>query len=455
MAFKSQESLKHRESTSSSNQEFFKFLRLKLNVSQNISSSAVSLVVLLITIYIVFYVDKHRRDFSEMRYGVLIDAGSSGTRVLVCSFSLQNGDTLNLMRDHYFEVKRSLAMCFQNASRVTNVGYVFSKLLNFVRNIVPEAERPKTPIFLRATAGLRLMDGDMVEAVLDATRGILIASEFSFEPSRAIVIDGSDEALYGWTTVNFLLNSLSNEMHQTFGVLDLGGGSFQVAFNTNSSLDEQSIRNISVFNKTYHVYSQSFLGMGLLEFRRRLYNILKERGQLTQNPCFYNGVTEVIDVDGREQSFVETSGMGSFDSCVALISDIFVEEFNISVREFRKLWNTNVNNFVAFAYFFDRISTFGLSPESSLSDLEEMGRYICSEDWNVVQNTYVSVRNGVHEHLCFDMAYIFFLLFEFLGFNQCERTIRFLQSYHGSEFGWSLGALFHEMNLLLREKQVL
>ncbi|EME29604.1 apyrase [Galdieria sulphuraria] len=454
MAFETQDSSRHKETARLKNQEFLEFLKLKLCFPQSLLKG-VPFLFLVVTICFIFCVDRRLRDSLERRFGVIIDAGSSGTRVHVCSFSLQNGDNLILEKDHYLEAKHSLTVCFQNASRVANLGFIFSKLLNFVRDIVPEPERPRTPIFLKATAGLRLMHGDIVEAVLDATRGILIASEFSFEPSRAIVMDGSDEALYGWITVNSLLNTLSNELLQTFGVLDLGGGSFQVAFDTNSSLNDQSIRNIPVLDKTYHVYSQSFLGMGLVEFRRRLYKFLKERDQLTSNPCFYKGVTDVIDVDGREQSFVETSGMGSFESCVALISDVFVEEFHFSVGEFRNRWNTSIDNFIAFAFFFDRISTFGLSLESSLSDLEEMGRYICSEEWNVVQNTYTSVRNGAPEHLCFDMAYIYFLLFEFLGIEQTQKTVWFLQSYQGSEFGWSLGALVHEMNLLLHEKQVL
>ncbi|GJD12799.1 Probable apyrase 5 [Galdieria sulphuraria] len=376
MAFETQDSSRHKETARLKNQEFLEFLKLKLCFPQSLLKG-VPFLFLVVTICFIFCVDRRLRDSLERRFGVIIDAGSSGTRVHVCSFSLQNGDNLILEKDHYLEAKHSLTVCFQNASRVANLGFIFSKLLNFVRDIVPEPERPRTPIFLKATAGLRLMHGDIVEAVLDATRGILIASEFSFEPSRAIVMDGSDEALYG-------------------------GGSFQVAFDTNSSLNDQSIRNIPVLDKTYHVYSQSFLGMGLVEFRRRLYKFLKERDQLTSNPCFYKGVTDVIDVDGREQSFVETSGMGSFESCVALISDVFVEEFHFSVGEFRNRWNT----------------------KSSLSDLEEMGRYICSEEWNVVQNTYTS-------------------------------TVWFLQSYQGSEFGWSLGALVHEMNLLLHEKQVL
>lgn len=52
-------------------------------------------------------------------------------------------------------------------------------------------------------------------------------------------------------------------------------------------------------DKTYHVYSQSFLGMGLLEFRRRIYKLLEETGELARNPCFYSGATERIDVRWR------------------------------------------------------------------------------------------------------------------------------------------------------------
>lgn len=435
-------------------QESKNISNLKLCSAQVFSNSLLYLILFAV-ISIFLYMERSTVTSSGLRYGVIIDAGSSGTRVHVSLFTLQGGETLNLEEDHYFEVKQSLSMCFQNSSSVTNVGYVFSKLLSFVRSIVPEVERPRTPIFLKATAGLRLMDTDMIETVLDATRGILVASEFSFEPSRANVIDGVDESLYGWITVNSLMSTFSKESHHTFGILDLGGGSLQIAYDTNYSYDEdESIRELFVADKTYHVYSQSFLGMGLLEFRRRIYKLLEETGELARNPCFYSGATERIDVDGREQSFVNTSGTGDFDSCLSLINDIFTKEFGFD-RESRKLLNTTVDTFIAFAYFFDRIYTFGLASQSSRSDLEEVGRYICSEEWHVVQNSYASVRNGGSEHLCFDMAYIYFLLYDFLEFDRTGKNTWFLQTYHGKEFGWSLGALFHEMNLLLLEKEVL
>lgn len=147
--------------------------------------------------------------------------------------------------------------------------------------------------------------------------------------------------------------------------------------------------------------------------------------------------------------------MGDFDACVARIRHTFMEEFNTSVRDSRIMWSPNVDKFVAFAYFFDRIVTFGLAADSCVSDVAEMGRNVCSKEWSVVKEQYGIVRNGGSEHLCFDMAYIFFLLSEFLGFNETEKKLWFLQSYQEKEFGWSLGALFYEMNHLLFEKQVL
>lgn len=46
------------------------------------------------------------------------------------------------------------------------------------------------------------------------------------------MLDERDEGLFGWYTVNFLLDKLHN-ISESIVTLDLGGGSTQVTFSTN------------------------------------------------------------------------------------------------------------------------------------------------------------------------------------------------------------------------------
>lgn len=61
---------------------------------------------------------------------------------------------------------------------------------------------------LLATAGLRLLQPQQVDAILLACRSRLAASGFVFEEGWAQVISGEMEGLYGWAAVNYITGAL-------------------------------------------------------------------------------------------------------------------------------------------------------------------------------------------------------------------------------------------------------
>ena len=60
--------------------------------------------------------------------------------------------------------------------------------------------------------------------------------EEEFRKMRALeaewsgVLDGKDEGLYGWVTVNYLLDALYPAGGEPSGIIDLGGGSVQIVY---------------------------------------------------------------------------------------------------------------------------------------------------------------------------------------------------------------------------------
>lgn len=82
-----------------------------------------------------------------------------------------------------------------------------------------------TPISLKATAGLRLLPSEQAEALLEKVRELFSQYPFVLAKSPVSVMDGSDEGIYGWISVNFLLNRLggSDSNQFTVGCIDLGG----------------------------------------------------------------------------------------------------------------------------------------------------------------------------------------------------------------------------------------
>ena len=72
-------------------------------------------------------------------------------------------------------------------------------------------------------------------------------TEYSFSVDEVKIIDGSEEGISAWITVNFLLERLRPkpegasdvpaQKHETALIMDLGGGSTQIVFETREGED--------------------------------------------------------------------------------------------------------------------------------------------------------------------------------------------------------------------------
>ncbi len=148
---------------------------------------------------------------------------------------------------------------------------------------------------MKATAGLRLLPGDRAESILDAIRQELVSNwPFFFPDSDAVsILDGKDEGLYAWLTVNYLLGNFKptpdGRKRPTAAVMDLGGGSTQLVFEPHfddaekmqslcskqdggleSDMCEAHFETKTLGAHDYRLYQNSFLGFGLMEARRQI-----------------------------------------------------------------------------------------------------------------------------------------------------------------------------------------
>ena len=129
------------------------------------------------------------------------------------------------IRAHFFSCCRSLADCLHNASMV-----------------VPQDALARTPIFLRATAGMRVLWLDnptIAEAILNSTLDAFAKTPFDSAASTSRILTGEEEGAYGWVASNYLDGNLEATAPQGLslkenatayiGALDMGGASTQVA----------------------------------------------------------------------------------------------------------------------------------------------------------------------------------------------------------------------------------
>jgi len=133
----------------------------------------------------------------------VIDAGSTGTRVLAFQFHETISDRNLKLRDEIFvEVKPGLSAYAEDPAGAAKS---VETLLQKAREFIPREAWATTPIALKATAGLRLLPKEKADGILEAVEAVVGSSGFAATKDSVGIMDGVDEGIFSWFTVNFLL----------------------------------------------------------------------------------------------------------------------------------------------------------------------------------------------------------------------------------------------------------
>ena len=179
-------------------------------------------------------------------HGVVFDAGSTGTRVHIFSFTEDN----MLLEERFHAHDMALAS--------VPPAECFAPLLTFVFEVVPVAKLESTHVVVGATAGLRKL-GDKADSILEDTKEYITSQ--GLHASSIAMLTGENEGLYAWTTVNYLLGNFLPGA-QTTTILDCGGGSFQVV---SEAVEGEVGVGFSVFGRSYQMTTFSGMGYGMNE----------------------------------------------------------------------------------------------------------------------------------------------------------------------------------------------
>ena len=248
---------------------------------------------------------------------VVIDAGSSGSRAHVFRYS----DYHKIDPAHEsFKEKPGLSSF---ATHPQDAGASMDALLQFARQHVPASEASRTRIVLKATAGMRLLDTDAQRnAILKSVSDTLLASEFQFNPRDAQVIDGKEEGMLGWLSVNYLNRAASRSSSSTsktnsddqWGVLEMGGASVQFTMpmqpsDTAAVPDEHKLSyRVAGSSSEGQVFTHSFLGLGMESARKAVNDALIAEGK-TEDPCLPTNYVEEHDANEFSGAKDMTAGM--------------------------------------------------------------------------------------------------------------------------------------------------
>lgn len=205
-------------------------------------------------------------------YVVVIDAGSTGSRVLAFSFheSILNGNLI-LDNELFSEIKPGLSSFADNPK---DAARSLTTLLNKAKTVIPQSEWSRALLTMKATAGLRLLPEAKANNILEECRKLFHMSGFQIAKNSISIMEGTDEGIFSWFTVNFLLDRFNSiDSQTTVAALDLGGGSTQITFQPNNDQAKQlekHVYSINVLNHNMSLYTHSYLGMGLMAARNAI-----------------------------------------------------------------------------------------------------------------------------------------------------------------------------------------
>lgn len=372
-------------------------------------------------------------------YGLMIDAGSTGSRVHTFAFdrvadpaaaaasaaaatsaaaakaAAAKAAKLQLHDEDFLAIKPGLSS-FKTDPKAAADSLL--PLLARAQEVIPASQWEQTPVFLRATAGLRMVGEEAADRILREVRQTLAASEFRFDEDKgtewAKILGGSDEGIYSWITVNYLLDRRPDD---TVGTLEMGGGSSQVAFvppvpSTPTESCATPSQPVSFKGRPLPLYTTSHLEYGLKKSKAVALAAFESTNNLTGNPCFHAGALDVgVPFETRS---VQVVGTGDFDGCVAALQSRLqttVSPCNCELCTYGRVAQppAGPSEFVAFAFYAERTTDIGMASPLTLADIRTKGTEVCAMGIEEVRQAYPegTVKNGVATDLCYDMAFIY------------------------------------------------
>ncbi|MBN3286454.1 ENTP6 diphosphohydrolase, partial [Polyodon spathula] len=420
---------------------------------------------------------------SHFLYGIMFDAGSTGTRVHVFKFEKTPNEAPKLAHETFKAIKPGLSPYADDPEKCT-AG--IQELLNVAKENVPCDLWKSTPLVLKATAGLRLLPGEKAKQLLDKVKDIFQASPFLSREDCVSIMDGSDEGISAWITVNVLIGSLHGQEQNTVGILDLGGGSTQITFAPRHEKTIQTspvdfITSFQMFNNTFSLYSHRkelsdqpiqgtlfsllsaltgregdlqpriilflsqhlspcYLGLGLMSARLAILGGLEgvplEKGNTLVSPCLAPDYEE--QWEHAEVVYIikgQKAGEPLYESCYSKVEKILY-------RKVKKAEEVKYMDFYAFSYYYDRAVDIGIIDEKTggnikVEDYEAAAKKVCKS---------METDQGENPFLCLDLTYIAALLQE-LGFPK-DKVFKLARKIDNVETSWALGATFRYIESL-------
>lgn len=315
------------------------------------------------------------------------------------------------------------------------------------------------------------------------------------------------EGIYGWLAVNFLKGGFKSRFEDassvssssssssplvhpssnpslkqtlSFGFLDMGGASAQIAFEPSPYMVEQhptdltsvKLRTMSGAEFSVSVFVTTFLGFGANEARRRFVkDVLVPSSKVVtsssssdsvfSDPCLPLGLslsdTSPSSPLSPSPSKLTLSGSGNLEKCLTQIYPVLNKTVPCSDNPcllngvHAPIVDFNNHRFLGVSeYWYSAYDVFHLGGEYSYNKYVEASKQFCSTPWSDIkrgfeEGRYPSVKDmGRLEMQCFKSAWLLSFLHEGLGVPKEPQSLSSFQSVNSIgdfSLSWTLGAI--------------
>lgn len=407
----------------------------------------------------------------KYKYGIVLDAGSSHTALYIYEWPAEkDNNTGRVEQTHSCKVKGPGISSYASDPKLA--GQSLQACMKEAERFVPSERHDETPLYLGATAGMRLLnmeDSAASDQVFQAVSESLQKSPFSFQGAR--ILSGQEEGAFGWVTVNYLDDRLSQGL-ETTGALDLGGASTQISFISDTFDGSESPSNsvaFRLYGNDYNLYTHSFLCYGKDQVLRMALAHQTQSGPGSiADPCFHSGYSETRNysvlydspcVSGRKPGAAPStfthSGRGSFHQCQDVVKRVFdFSQCKYGQCSFNGVFQPTLQGpFGAFSAYYFVMNFLNLTDTSvPLESVKEALSRYCATPWETLKQQHPGIKLKYLAEYCFSGTYIITLLTE--GYNFTSATysdIKFIKKIKGSDAGWTLGYMLNLTNMIPAE----
>ena len=458
--------------------------------------------------------------WATREYAVILDCGSSGSRVFVYHWPEHSGQAHKLLdirqvlgsdgKPAVKKVEPGLSAFPDATSKATDQ---VVELLDFAKQHIPEVYHQDTHVYLMATAGMRMLkEEDQEKILLDIKSNVPLRTPFKVLTDNVEVISGKREGIYAWISINAFLGKLGtnnyNQPEETVGVIDMGGGSIQIAFEMGETDKAPTDVMESVYlgvsdtdsSLTFRLYVATYLGLGANSaIQAHFENLAKNEYQKlsdiidsvvakhsthdtpvavksVQDPCYPLGYNSPVNVtltveSGNHHVPIVINGSGQFGSCKNQLNYLLASlssETNTKMASCGLFCSplSGLPESIAFAsqppssiktkkfygfseFWYTMQDVFHMGGEYNRENFDKEATQFCSNEWDQLMKDYVDPAYSSADYQrfttqCFKSAWVYTVLHSGFLFGLDTSNFASVQSINGSEVHWTLGALLEK-----------